>query len=169
MKFGCPIISVKDHNSSRTFYEKVLSQKVTLDLGTNIAFGNESSVFAIQADYAGLVDVDNFNISYRGNDHEIYFEEDNFDEFEEHLKQFDNIVYLHKTKEYPWGQRVIRFYDPDFHIVEVGESMESVFKKFQKQGMSIDEVAQRTQHPVEFVKKHITSQTVPTKTRKKIK
>jgi len=70
---------------------------------------------------------------------------------------------------YPWGQRVIRFYDPDFHIVEVGESMESVFKKFQKQGMSIDEVAQRTQHPVEFVKKHITSQTVPTKTRKKIK
>jgi len=42
MKFGCPLISVKDHNISRTFYEKVLSQNVTLDLGTNIAFGNES-------------------------------------------------------------------------------------------------------------------------------
>jgi len=26
----------------------------------------------------------------------------------------------------PWGQRVIRFYDPDMHIVEVGESLESV-------------------------------------------
>ena len=155
MKFGCPLISVKDHNISRTFYEKVLSQNVTLDLGTNIAFGNDSCVFAIQADYAGLIGVNDFNVAYKGNDHELYFEEHNFDEFEKHLKQFDDIIYLHKTKEYPWGQRVIRFYDPDFHIIEVGESMESVFKKFQKQGMSIDEVAQRTQHPVEFVEKFI--------------
>ena len=156
MKFGCPLISVKDHNVSRTFYEKVLFQKVTLDLGTNIAFGDESAGFAIQADYAELVGADGFGISYRSNDHELYFEEGNFDEFEKHLAQFDDIIYLHKTKEYPWGQRVIRFYDPDFHIIEVGESMESVFKKFQKQGMSIDEVAERTSHPVEFVKKYIT-------------
>jgi catechol 2,3-dioxygenase-like lactoylglutathione lyase family enzyme len=155
MRFGCPVISVKDHNLSRIFYEKVLSQKVTLDLGTNIAFGNESSVFAIQADYAGLIGIDDFKVIYKGNDHELYFEEDNFDEFEKHLEQFHDIIYVHKTKEYSWGQRVIRFYDPDFHIIEVGESMESVFKKFQSQGMSIDEVAKRTEHPVEFVKKYI--------------
>ncbi|MCL2774005.1 MAG: glyoxalase/bleomycin resistance/dioxygenase family protein [Oscillospiraceae bacterium] len=156
MRFGCPIISVKDHNVSRTFYEKVLRQKVTLDLGVNIAFGNEFSVFAIQADYGGLIGVNDFNIAYKSNDHELYFEEDNFDEIVKHLEQFDDIIYLHTTKEYLWGQRVIRFYDPDFHIIEVAESMESVFKKFQKQGMSIDEVAQRTQHPIEFVKKYIS-------------
>ena len=156
MRFGCPIISVKDLNVSRIFYEKVLSLKVTLDLGANVAFGDESSVFAIQHNYARLVDVDNFNINYNGNDHELYFEEDNFDEFENHLEKFDNIIYLHKSKEYSWGQRVMRFYDPDFHIIEVAETMECVFKKFQKQGMSIDEVAQRTQHPIEFVKKYIS-------------
>jgi len=155
MKFGCPVISVKDHNVSRTFYEKVLFLKVTLDLGNNIAFGNESSVFAIQYDYAGLVGKDDLKINYKSNDHELYFEEDNFDEFEKHLAQFDDIIYLHKTKEYSWGQRVIRFYDPDFHIIEVGESMESVFKKFQRQGMTIDEVAKRTKHPIDFVKKYI--------------
>ena len=66
-----------------------------------------------------------------------------------------NIIYLHRTKEYTWRQRVVRFYDPDSHIIEVGESMRSVFEKFHKRGMSIEEVAQRTQHPVEFVKKHI--------------
>ena len=33
--------------------------------------------------------------------------------------------------------------------------MESVFKKFQKQGMSIEEVAERTRHPVEFVRKYL--------------
>ena len=156
MKFGCPIIAVKDVNISRDFYEKVLCQKVTLDLGINITFGDESSCFAIQGDYAGLVDVDDFGVNYKGNDHEIYFEEKDFDWFEKHLKQFDDIIYVHKTKEYSWGQRVIRFYDPDFHIIEVGESMESVFKKFQSQGMNIDEVAKRTQHPIEFVKKYIS-------------
>ncbi|MEW9121058.1 MAG: hypothetical protein AB2421_00005 [Thermotaleaceae bacterium] len=51
------------------------------------------------------------------------------------------------------GQRVIRFYDPDMHIIEVGESMETVVKGFIKQGLSIEETAERTQHPIEFVKR----------------
>ena len=155
MKFGCPLISVKNIGISKNFYEKVLRQKITLDLGNNITFGHESSVFAIQGDYAGLVGIDDLKLAYKGNDHELYFEEGYFDEFENHLAQFRDITYLHKTKEYPWGQRVMRFYDPDFHIIEVGESMESVFRNFKNQGMSIDEVAKRTEHPVEFVKRHL--------------
>jgi len=157
MKYGCPLIAVKDINVSRNFYETVLCQKVILDLGENIAFGDEFSVFAIQSDYDGLVGEDGFSIAYKGNDHELVFEEENFDEFIDRLSQFNEIIYLHKTKEYPWGQRVIRFYDPDFHIIEVGESMESVFKKFYNQGMSINEVAERTSHPVEFVEKHLNT------------
>lgn len=155
MKFGCPLIAVNDIIVSRNFYEKVLHQKVDLDLGANVSFGDGFSIFAIQSDYAGLVDTDSFNIDYKGNDHELVFEEDNFDDFLNHLSQYDGIVYLHKAKEYPWGQRVTRFYDPDFHIIEVGESMESVFKRFYNQGMSIDEVAERTSHPVEFVRKYL--------------
>lgn len=152
MRFGCPLIAVRDIHISRDFYEKVLRQSVSLDLGTNVAFGND---FAIQADYIGLVDTGDFNITFKGNDHELYFEEENFNEFEVHLQQFKNIIYIHKSKEYSWGQRVMRFYDPDFHIIEVAESMESVFKNFSNQGMSINEVAQRTQHPVEFVQKYL--------------
>lgn len=155
MRFGCPIIAVKDINVSREFYEKVLHQKVDLDLGANVSFRSGPSVFAIQSDYIGLVDIDRFNVTYKGNDHELYFEEENFDEFVNHLMQYDDFDYLHKAKEYPWGQRVIRFYDPDFHIIEVGESMESVFKRFYNQGMSVDEVAKRTSHPVEFVRKYL--------------
>jgi catechol 2,3-dioxygenase-like lactoylglutathione lyase family enzyme len=155
MRFGCSLIAVKDINVSRKFYEKVLQQKVDLDLGANVSFGNGPSIFAIQSNYTGLVDIDRFNVTYKGNDHELYFEEENFDEFVNYLMQYDDLVYLHKVKEYPWGQRVIRFYDPDFHIIEVGESMESVFKRFYSQGMSMDEVAKRTSHPVEFVKKYL--------------
>ena len=49
----------------------------------------------------------------------------------------------------------MRFYDPDFHVIEVGENMESVFKKFHNQGMNVDEIAARTWHPVEFVRRYI--------------
>ena len=117
MKFGCPLIAVNDIGVSREFYEKVLHQSVSLDLGANVSFGNG---FAIQSDYGGLVGAGELNITYKGNDHELYFEEEDFDAFETHLRQFGDIIYLHKAKEYPWGQRVIRFYDPDFHIIEVG-------------------------------------------------
>ncbi len=33
MRFGCPIIAVKDISISRDFYVKVLRQKIDLDLG----------------------------------------------------------------------------------------------------------------------------------------
>ncbi len=82
---------------------------------------------------------------------ELYFEEEQFDEFVERLKSF-KIQYVHDVAEYSWGQRVIRFYDSDMHIIEVGESMVTVVKRFIAQGLTIEETAKRTQHPVEFVK-----------------
>lgn len=148
MKFVLPLISVRDLKAARTFYETVLGQEVTLDLGDNLSFGSQ---FAIQANYAGLVGEKDMCIRYDSNDHELYFEEADFDGFISRLESFD-IRYLHRAKEYPWGQRVVRFYDPDGHIIEVGESMESVFKRFAGQGMSVVEVAERTMHPVEYVK-----------------
>jgi len=46
---------------------------------------------------------------------------------------------------------VIRFYDPDYHIVEVGEPMDSVVKRYLSEGFSVDETVQRTSMPKEFV------------------
>ena len=47
------------------------------------------------------------------------FEEEDLDAFCEHLKQFD-IFYVHPLFEHRWGQRVVRFYDPDGNLIEVG-------------------------------------------------
>ena len=87
----------------------------------------------------------------KSNNFELYFEEAQFDEFAQRLKSFE-IQYVHDVVEYIWGQRVIRFYDPDMHIIEVGESMQTVVKRFISQGLSVEETAERTQHPIEFVK-----------------
>lgn len=149
MKYVLPLLAVKDINVSRSFYENVMRQNVTLDLGWNIAFNGQ---FALQMNYAELVEAEDFNITYKSNDHELYFEDNNLDGFIAHLDTFENISYIHKVKEYPWGQRVIRFYDPDFHVIEVGDSMESVFKRLRSQGLSIEEIAEKTMHPAEYIK-----------------
>lgn len=40
--------------------------------------------------------------------------------------------------------------------IEVGESMETVVKRFIGQRLSIEETAERTQHPIEFVRQCLT-------------
>ncbi len=152
MKFQLPLIAVSDLKTSRAFYENVLSQKATMDLGTNLSF--ENGAFALQEDYAGLAGT-SVCIGTKANDHELYFEEEDFDGFVNHLETFPDIEYVHKAKEYPWGQRVVRFFDPDCHIIEVGESMRSVFRRFYKEGMSAEQVAERTMHPLEYVKQFV--------------
>lgn len=87
----------------------------------------------------------------RQNNHELYFEEDDYDNILAEIEGRGDIDYVHRSKEYPWGQRVMRFYDPDGHIIELAESMPSVFRKFSAQGMSAEQVAERTEHPLEFV------------------
>ncbi len=51
----------------------------------------------------------------------------------------------------PWGQRTVRFLDPDNHVIEVAEPMEEVVLKFLHQGMTEQEVSEKTMMPIEFV------------------
>ncbi len=73
---------------------------------------------------------------------ELYFEEDDIEAFCNHLNAFQN-RYVHKLSEHPWGQRVVRFYDPDKHMIEVGEKIEAVVLRFIEQGLSAEETANR--------------------------
>ena len=75
---------------------------------------------------------------------ELYFEEDNFDDFLVKLEGRDDINYIGDgVKEAGWGQRSIRFYDLDGHIIEVGENMKMVVKRFLDSGMSMEETSKR--------------------------
>jgi len=150
MKYKLPLIVVDNISISRKFYEEVLTQKVILDFGANITFAGD---FALQSreSWVNFIHKTEHEVLLKTNNFELYFEEELFDEFAQRLKSFE-IQYVHDVVEYPWGQRVIRFYDPDMHIIEVGESMETVVKRFNSQGLSLEETAERTQHPIEFVK-----------------
>lgn len=82
---------------------------------------------------------------------EMYFEEENIDAYSEHLKSLE-INYVHELLEHPWGQRVVRFYDPDGHIIEVGEKLSAVIERFLKSGMSVEETGERMDVPVNYIR-----------------
>lgn len=77
----------------------------------------------------------------KSNNVEIVFEEDDFDGFIHKLKKYPNIDYLGEVTEHSWGQRVIRFYDLDGHLIEVGENMKMVIQRFLNAGMTIEEIS----------------------------
>lgn len=73
------------------------------------------------------------------------------DGFLKRLNTMD-ISYVHPPLEHRWSQRVVRFYDPDGHIIEVGEDMTRVVKRFTAGGMSPEQVAKRMDVSVDYVR-----------------
>ena len=150
-KYTCPLknlmLVVTDIDKSVEFSKKVFGFHVIVDFGTNQTLTGGLTLQTVETykDFIGKSD-----ISFGGNNFEIYFEEDNFDAFADKLKKCD-VEYVHPIVEHSWGQRVVRFYDPDKHIIEVGENMKIVCKRFLNSGMTPEQVAERMDVPMKFV------------------
>lgn len=147
MKMKNPLIVVKDIQKSKDFYREVLGLRVISDLGANVVL---TGGLALQSEESWKTFIGK-EVSFGGNAGEIYFEEDNFDNFAERLEKINGIEYVHSVKEHSWGQRVVRFYDPDKHIIEIGENMKIVCKRFADRGMTAEEIAKRMDVPVKMV------------------
>ena len=147
MKFQNVMLVVTDMNRTVEFYKKVLGLRVIMDFGANKTLTGGISLQTAET-YKEFIGTD--KISFGGNNAELYFEEDDFDKFAEKLKTLD-IDYVHPIKEHSWGQRVVRFYDPDRHIIEVGENLKVVCRCFLDSGMTPEQVAERMDVPMKFV------------------
>lgn len=108
--------------------------------------------FSLQQGYAELVGISVESVMTKSHNFQLYFEVENLDEMFDNLKSMEELRWVHEITEYPWGQRDIRIYDPDMHIVEIAESMESVIKRFLSQGMPVDEISKRIIYPIDFLK-----------------
>ena len=150
MKHVCMLISVADINTARKCYEDLFGLEVFQDYGRNIAF---TCGLALQQDFDWLVNLPKEKILKKSNNAEIVFEEQNFDGFLNKLKEYPDIEYLGEVIEHSWGQRVIRFYDLDGHIIEVGEDMKMVIKRFLSSGMTMEEISVKMDASVEDLTK----------------
>lgn len=136
---------VSDIEKSKAFYKDFFGLQIVADFGENVIL-TEGLVLQEKKLWEKSIEKD---VIAGGNNAELYFEENNLDKFLEKLeKSTQPIEYLNKCIERDWGQRVIRIYDPDKHIIEIGESMDYVARRLLKDGMSVGQVAKKTQLPL---------------------
>jgi catechol 2,3-dioxygenase-like lactoylglutathione lyase family enzyme len=148
---------VKDIEVSKHFYKEVLGLTVDLDFGKNVIFKNGFAIWEIRDNHIipanlGLDKICDVSV----NRFELYFETENLAGVFAILKS-KNVRFLHDIHEESWGQQTIRFFDPDNHLIEIGESMKQFVSRFFHQGLALEEISRRTGVPVDEVRRLLGS------------
>lgn len=148
MRFQCALLAVKDVETSKKFYGTLFGQTVAMDLGWNVTF---SGGFAIQQNFGWLIGQPEEAVMQKSDNMELYFEVADFEAFLKKLEAYGEIRYVTAPMTTEWKQRVVRIYDPDWHIIEIGEAMPVIAKRYLDSGMTAAETAAEIQHPLAFV------------------
>ena len=139
MKCKNPMLVVSDMERSVDFYRRVLGLRVVMDFGANKTLTGGLALQTLES-WRGFLGTD--AVSFGGRDAEVY------------LDRLSGLAvdYVHPVREHAWGQRVVRLYDPDRHIIEVGESLKAVCRRFLDSGLTPEQTAARMDVPLKFVR-----------------
>ena len=120
MKLKNFLIVVKDIERSRRFYEDLFGLEMLVDNDGNMVL---SDGLALQEEkywkeFLGK------EIIPESNSCELYFEEADIEGFISKLESmYPEVKYVNRLMTHSWGQKVVRFYDPDGNLIEVGTPM----------------------------------------------
>ncbi|MGM0167062.1 hypothetical protein IGI39_002042 [Enterococcus sp. AZ135] len=142
MKFRGPMLVVKDIERAKKFYTEVTGVRVIADLGENVTLTGGLAL-QTESSWTTFTNCTSNFFTYHGNDAEMYFEEEDFDGFIEKISALE-VDCVGEDLEMPWGQKVVRLYDPDKHIIEVGEDMKVMMKRLHATGLSIEQLSEKT-------------------------
>lgn len=147
MKFHSTVIFVKDIEKSKDFYTHYLGFSIEHDFGKNVILNSGLTIWEILPGHIINTKLKTTNDS---NKFELYFENDNIDEIFNNLENA-GVQFLHKINEEPWGQRTLRFYDPDKHLIEIGEPLEVFVANLSKKGLNEAQISEKTGIPIDTV------------------
>ncbi len=117
MKLKNILIVVKDMEKSRKFYHVLFGIELEIDADGNMIL-TEGLVLQDEKIWKSFLDRD---VVPKSNSCELYFEEQDIESFVEKLERlYPSIEYVNRLMTHSWGQRVIRFYDLDGNLIEVG-------------------------------------------------
>lgn len=120
MKLKNVLIVVKDIEKSKKFYHDLFGLDVILDNEGNVIL-TEGLVLQKEDIWKEFLEKDTIP---RNNSCELYFEEQDIEGFVERLeKLYPSIQYVNRLVTHSWGQKVVRFYDLDGNLIEVGTPM----------------------------------------------
>lgn len=150
MKYKNTLLVVNDISRSKNFYRRILGLKVIFDFHGRVTLTSGIVLQSYEL-WKDLIHRSDDEIVLENYANELYFETDDIDELICTLDKA-NVTLVHPLKEQTWGQRTVRFYDPDGHIIEVGETLKKVAKRLLSQGFSYEETANQMQVPVDYIK-----------------
>lgn len=120
MRLKNVLIVVNDIEKSKKFYKDLFGLDVILDNDGNVIL-TEGLVLQEAKIWEEFIGKD---IVKRNNAAELYFEEKDIEAFAKKLEAYEEpIEYVNPLMEHSWGQKVIRFYDLDGNLIEVGTPM----------------------------------------------
>lgn len=120
MRLKNVLIVVKDIERAKKFYHELFGLDVVLDNDGNVIL-TEGLVLQDEKIWKEFVKKD---VIPESNSCELYFEEPDIEAFAEKLERlYPSVRYVNRLMTHSWGQRVIRFYDPDGNLIEVGTPM----------------------------------------------
>lgn len=154
IRFQSSVIITTNFETMKAFYHDILEQEIEFDFGNCLGFKGGLTIWELKSDYPITRHLNRSYHSSGNKNLEICFESDSFEDVVAGLEKYD-IKYLHSVTEEKWGQRTIRFYDPEDNLIEIGESMPCFVKRFYQQGMRADEIAKRTSIPIELVNEYL--------------
>lgn len=120
MKLKNILVVVKDIEKSRQFYHDLFGLELVLDNNGNMIL-TEGLVLQDEKIWREFLGTE---VIPQNNACELYFEEADIEAFVQKLERlYPSIVYVNRLITHSWGQKVIRFYDLDGNLIEVGTPM----------------------------------------------
>lgn len=120
MKLKNVLIVVKDIERSKQFYHDLFGLNMVLDNDGNMIL-TEGLVLQEEKIWKSFLGKE---IIPQNNSGELYFEEHDIETFVQKLERlYPSVQYVNKLMTHSWGQKVVRFYDPDGNLIEVGTPM----------------------------------------------
>ena len=117
MKLKNTLIVVKDIEKAKQFYYDLFGLEMLRDNDGNMIL-TDGLVLQEERYWKEFLKRE---IIPQSNSCELYFEEADIEGFVEKLETlYPDIQYVNRLMTHSWGQKVIRFYDPDGNLIEVG-------------------------------------------------
>ena len=117
MKLKNILIVVKDIEKSKQFYHDLFGLNMILNQDGNMIL-TEGLVLQDEKIWKDVLGKD---VIPENHTCELYFEEKDIEGFVEKLERlYPSIQYVNRLMEHSWGKKMVRFYDLDGNLIEVG-------------------------------------------------
>ena len=117
MRLKNVLIVVNNMERAIRFYKKIFGLQVVANSEVNVIM-SEGLVLQVKKIWEKVLKTD---VIAKNNMTELYFEESDMDNFLSKLKESEfEIEYVNEVTSDESGRRIVRFYDPDGNLIEVG-------------------------------------------------